>query len=141
MATIPITDASLIPSARAQIQQVTVGEAVTRGDNVYLNTGTNLYVKAKANAIGTFKAAGMMLCDVAAGQPGLMVIKDPELTIGGTPTVGILAAVDPATAGVTVDSADLVAGDFLFVFGIVIPGNKMKVDYTYPIFLDAAIPA
>ncbi len=141
MAAIVITDASLIPSSRAQKTEILVGEAVTRGDNVYLNTGTNKYMKARANGSGTYRAAGMVLADCAADQYTLMLTKDPDLTIGGAQTVGVLAAVDPTTAGASVDVADLVAADFLFVFGIVTAATKLRVDYNNPILLDAAIPA
>lgn len=139
MADISITAASLIPSANATIIRGTAGATLARGNVVYKNT-SNVWVKAKADASGTYAGQGIALVDSASGQPTLILTKDPALAIGATVTEGVQLAVSAANAGAIAPSTDISSGSWKHVFGIMLESNVADVDFENVQSTGSALP-
>ena len=112
MADISITSANVRFSNRARIVRGTAGAAVDIGDAVY-NNGTK-WVKAGAAIadIETNTAEGFFGLVASAAeadtQDVLVCVEDPDMTVGGTVTVGD-ALVVSANPGMIAPETDLVA--------------------------------
>lgn len=140
MSDISITLAELIPSAQAVITRVTYGEDIERGDTVYKNDA-HQWVLSKADGATTYRAGGMATTDGSAGQPGLVLTADPAIQLGAEVAEGTLLAVSAANAGGMASHVDLVAGEYLYIFGIVRADNTAFLDFTNPLTTAAVLPA
>jgi hypothetical protein len=89
------------------------GVAITAGQSVYQNPGSNSYLLAKANSGTTAaqSATGIALNSAAAGQP-VTVMTSGTYTVGATVTVGGVYVLSGATAGGIAPIADLTSGWF-----------------------------
>lgn len=99
---------------------------VTAGMPVYLDTATNTYLSARANASGTAKCNGIAVTTSAAGQP-IAVLSAGVVNLGATLTVGIIYCVSDATTGKIIPSADYGSGDYPVVLGISTTSSQMKI--------------
>jgi hypothetical protein len=106
MADITITAANFIPSANATIIQGIAGATITRGKPLYLDTVAGTYKLLVLTSTTTDTLAGLACEDAAAGQPLLIVTKDPALAIGGTCASG--DTIWCSNTGLTLTQADLV---------------------------------
>src|SRR4030095_12657864 len=109
MSNISITPANFIPSANATIIQGVAGATITRGQALYLDTAAGTYKLIVLTSTTTDTLAGLACEDAAAGQPILIVTKDPALAIGGGCASGDTIWCSNTTAGMTLTFADLVA--------------------------------
>jgi hypothetical protein len=104
----------------------TLGATVTAGQTVYLDTTTNTYKLADANASAlTAVTAGIALNGGVSGQPVKVAIAgtlDPGFTVG----VGEVY-VQSATAGGIAPRADLTSGWYTVVLGMGITASQMKL--------------
>jgi len=116
MADIAITAANFIPSANASLTQGIAGASITRGQPLYLDTGTNTYKVFDASNVSKNAFAGFACEDAASGQPILVCTKDPALQLGGTVASG--DTVWGTATGVTKTFADLVTTWKIWVIGI-----------------------
>lgn len=107
MADISITPANFIPSANATIIQGIAGATITRGKPLYLDTAAGTYKLLVLTSTTTDTLAGLACEDAAAGQPILIVTKDPALAIGGTCASG--DTIWTSNTGLTLTQADLVS--------------------------------
>jgi hypothetical protein len=89
------------------------GVAMTAGQSVYQNPGSNNYLLAKSNSGTTAaqSATGIALNSAAAGQP-VTVMTSGTYTVGATVTVGGVYVLSGATAGGIAPIADLTSGWF-----------------------------
>lgn len=127
MADIVITAASVLPSATAILDVAKVaGVAITAGQVVYLDTATNSYKLADANAAAPANSvAGIALNNAAAGQLIAIVTKDPQLAIGGTVAAGA-TVIASATPGAMCPDADAASGWTKIILGGGVGSNKIN---------------
>lgn len=108
-----------IGSSTTRLRVVQVGEAITQGMPLRLETGDSKYYKSDANA-----SAAAASCDGIALTPastdGFVVMALPgsgsQVNIGATLTVGTTYAVSP-TAGAIEPLADITTGSWVTVLG------------------------
>jgi hypothetical protein len=124
MADISITPASFVPSANATIVQGIAGATLTRGKPVYLDTVAGTYKLYVATSTTTDALAGLMCEDVDAGQPCLVLTKDPALVLGGTLVTG--DTVWTSLSGLTKTIADLVSTWRIYVAGVATSSTVMN---------------
>lgn len=120
MAAISQTAANVaVGSSATRVRVVQVGEAVTQGMPLRLETADSKYYKSDANA-----SAAAAVCDGIALTPastnGWVVMALPgaeaQVNIGATLTVGTTYAVSP-TAGSIEPLADLTTGSWVTIVG------------------------
>jgi hypothetical protein len=142
MSAFTVTAANVLPGANAQKRTVTAGEAVTAGQPVWKDpANANKYYKARANAAGTYQAAGIALHAAAAGQPLVILLKDDDFTTGFTSTIGEVLMVGAAAAGDVAPVSDKAAGTYVYVFGVMKSTTKAVIDFTTVLDAGAVIPA
>jgi len=116
MADIAITATAFIPSANATIIQGIAGATLTRGQPLYFDSAAGTYKLYVATNVLTDGFVGFACEDAAAGQPLLVVIKDPALALGGTLVTG--DTVWLSLSGVTKTFADLVSTWRIWTAGV-----------------------
>lgn len=103
-----------------------LGATVTAGQTVYLDSATNTYKLADANASATTAAVvGIALNGGGSGQP-------VKVAIGGTMDPGFTVAVgeiyvQSANAGGIAPRADLASGWYTSVLGLGITASQLKL--------------
>jgi hypothetical protein len=126
MANIAITAANFIPSANATIIQGIAGGTLTRGMPLYLDTAAGTYKALVLTSTTTDTLAGLACGDAAAGQPILLVTKDPALAIGGTCASG--DTIWCSNTGITLTQADLIATWRIIFVGVGISSGTINFD-------------
>ncbi len=107
MADISVTAASVLASSSATIlRNYNLGATVTAGQAVYLGSASTwLLIDSNAavtgNEVATIK--GISLAGGASGQPGVVCVKDPSFTPGGTVTNGTAVYSSVTAGGITHD--------------------------------------
>ena len=124
MSDIAITATAFIPSANATVIQGIAGATLTRGQPVYLDTVAGTYKLYVATSVNTDALAGLACEDVAAGQPMLIVVKDPALVLGGTLVIG--DTVWTSLSGLTKTFADLVSTWRIWTAGVATSSTVMN---------------
>lgn len=115
MADLTITAANVVAGSDAVKSTGVAGVSVTAGQSVYLDTTTNTYKLADADASASVNESSIALHAAAANQP-LTVQTGGTITIGATISVGLSYYVS-ATAGGICPEADLASGDFPYLLG------------------------
>lgn len=122
---ISITASAVIPSSQAQMADYTAGATITAGQVVYFDTSTSTVKLADADASAAASLVrGIAVNGASSGQSIKIVTSDPELTIGGTRTVGDVYILS-ATAGGAAPAADLAQGMYTTVIGVVVSTTKI----------------
>jgi hypothetical protein len=121
MADISITAASVLASANAApLKQYNFGATVTAGQVVYLDADNKWQLTdSNASAAGNNanSIVGIALVGGANNQPGVVVTRDINFTLGGTLTNGIAYYVSP-NAGAIAPVADIGSGNYATVLGV-----------------------
>ena len=117
MAAITITAASLGIGDGAVVQQYEVGEEVTHGEVIYLDTANKDYRLADADAAATAKAAAVAVTYGSADGQTVLAITRGKLVIGSGLTQGTEYYLG-TTPGTIVPKADLATGDYVTRIGI-----------------------
>jgi hypothetical protein len=126
MADLAVTAANVVKGSDAVILNGTLGATVTAGQTLYLDTTTNTYKLADANASATTAVlAGVALNGGASGQPVQLVVGG-SYNPGGTAVVGTIY-VQSGTAGGIAPSTDLVSGWFTSIWGIGTTASNIKI--------------
>lgn len=127
MADLVITASQVVPSTNARFQTGDAGEALTAGMPAYRKTADRKWYKADADAVDSAEAAGIVVCDAAAGQR-VFVQDDGDLVLGAAaaPVAGETYVVS-ATAGKIAPIADLASGDYVTHLGVGKTGNKLQL--------------
>ena len=128
MADVSFTATSFIAGSGAVTAYGTAGEAVARGNAVYLKASDNEYYKADCTSADSDAVAGFALNDAANGQP-------IKIITGGTVAcddVNLSAAADKAVyvlgeAGAICPVADLAADDYVTVVGAAVTTTSLKI--------------
>lgn len=117
MADIVITAANVVPSSGYGFTDGVAGEAITRGQLVYLKAADNEYYKADADdTSATSTVKGVALQDAGNGQP-LRIQTSGSITIGGTVTVGTIYVASDTAGGIK-PHGDLATGDYVSIVGV-----------------------
>jgi hypothetical protein len=118
MANQSITAANVAASASAVIRRATAGGALTRGQPAYLDaTDGNSGKAGDADAAASAQIVGIVLQDVADGQPFNYVVEDPDFDPGFSATAGEIYVLSATAGGICLVS-DLGAGDYVTVLMI-----------------------
>jgi hypothetical protein len=125
MVDITVTAANVDAGTNGRIGTGKAGVAITAGKVVYFDRVNRDYRLADADVEASAKAAGVAVCDAAAGQIVSFQI-DGTYAAGATVTVGALYAVS-VTAGGIAPIADLGSGDFVTVLGIGATATEIKL--------------
>lgn len=126
MADVSVTAANVQPGTDTQYLDGTLGATVTAGQTVYLDSVTNTYKLADANAsAATAAVKGIAMNGGASGQPVKVAIGG-SINPGFTVTVGT-TYVQSATAGAICPHADLASGHYPFVLGFGITTSSLKL--------------
>lgn len=153
-AAISITAASFVPSAYAVYLpgRNYAGATITAGQAVYLDTTATVtagQVKlADADGAGNaVKAIGFASNGASAGQPIKVVIRDPQLTLGGAVTAGAIILLHTTAGAVTLTAADVGSGAYVCVMGVGISTTKINFggtqngnNYIGVVRADVAVP-
>ncbi len=126
MADVSITATSVAPGTDTQYMDGFLGASVTAGQVVYLDTATNTFKLADANASSTTaNAAGIAMNGGASGQPVKVAVAG-TITAGGTLTTGSVYVLS-ATAGGIAPVADLASGHYPVIVGIATSAALLKL--------------
>lgn len=127
MADITVTAANVVAGANASVdRRYNAGAAVTAGQTVYLDTATNTWKLADANAsIDTAELGGVALHAASTGQP-LAVLTDGDYNPGATVAVGTIYVVSDTPGGIA-PAADGVTGWFTSVLGVATTAANIRV--------------
>lgn len=125
MANLTITPASVFPpSSNPQTTANVAGEALVRGQVVYL-AADNKWYKADCTSLvksGNGEGSGklrVVLADVSTDQIVLLLEPGQTYTVGATVSIGKLYALSAtATSGLICLNTDLVTGNYLTTLGI-----------------------
>lgn len=131
MADLTVTAASCVKGSNAVTESGHAGETITAGQPVYLDTTTNLYMKADANAAtaAARTARGIALNGASLNQP-LMIQKSGDLTLGATMTAGIQYYLSDTPGGIC-PVADIGAGEYVVPIGVATSTTVMRLNITY----------
>ena len=115
-ADVTITAASVIPGPNADTTTGIAGATITAGQIVYLESSSNTWKLADADASaatsGSGGAIGLAAGGASTGQQFVVVLSDDNLTVGGTLAMTAPIYVLSGTAGGIAPLADLAAGDY-----------------------------
>ena len=128
MADLTFTASQVLPDSTGTTVRGTAGATITAGQPLYLDSVTNTYKLADANASAlTAAAVGLALHAALSGQPiTLQTGGSPTMGAGAAPTVGIVYVVS-ATAGGLAPAADLASGHYTTIMGVGAASNKLKM--------------
>ena len=116
-ADLTITAENVVPSSGYGFTDGTAGEAITRGQTVYLKSSDNEFYKADCdNTAATATVKGIALQDAANGQP-LRVQTSGSITIGATVTVGTIYVASDTAGGIK-PHGDLASDDYVSIIGV-----------------------
>jgi len=128
MADVSFTATSFVAGSGAVTVNGTAGEAVARGDAVYLLSTDNEYYKADCTDSSKDAVVGFALNDAANGQPikilteGDVTCDNLSLSITGNNGVYVLSE-----AGAIAPVGDLAADDYITVVGAATATTNLKV--------------
>lgn len=128
MTDLAITAANVVKGSTASVDEGTAGVAVTAGQTLYLDSGTNTLKLSDADS-GTAAArsvVGIALHAAAAGQP-LKYLTGGPLTLGATLTQGVGYYLSK-TAGGICPVADLTTGAYPVFLGFATSAAVINVD-------------
>lgn len=127
MADITVTAANVQPGTGAEIDtRYRFGATVTAGQAVYLDTATNTWKLADADAsAATAVLGGVALNGGASGQPAA-VLKGGNYNPGGTVVAGTIYCLS-ANAGGICPAADLGSGDTVAILGVATSASNIAV--------------
>lgn len=131
MTDISITAANVVKGANAKTEQGTAGETITQGQPVYLDTSTNLYMKADSNSAtaAARQPRGIALNGASLNQP-LMIQKDGDITIGATLTAGVTYYLSDTPGGIC-PLADVGSGEYACIIGIAKTAAVLDIGFSY----------
>lgn len=125
MANLALTAALVVPDENYSYEEALAGEAITRGQAVYLKTSDSRWWVAHCEtSLATSQAKGIALQDVAAGQP-LRVQTGGTITIGATVAIGTVYLL--STAGLIMPHGDIATADWITILGVGSTAAKIKL--------------
>jgi hypothetical protein len=127
MADLTITAANVLPGAKAALEDMKAGAAITAGQVVYKEAGTGLAKLADCDSATTEAriAYGIALHAASTGQP-LKVLRSGPVTIGATLTAGTDYWLSGNAGGIC-PRADTAAGDRIVLIGVATSAAVLNV--------------
>lgn len=126
--------------------------AITAGQAVWIDTSLALasgQVKL-ASATGSGNATqvvGIAANGAGVGQPVKIVVRDPQLTVGGAVTAGAIVLLHTTAGAITLTAGDITSGGYVAVLGVGINttqinfgATKSGSNYLGVVRADVAIP-
>jgi hypothetical protein len=131
MADLSITGASVVAGANAVTDIASAGEAITPGQQVYLNSTSKKLMKADSNAATAEarKAIGTALNGAALDQP-VKYQKSGDITIGAVLTPGVAYYLSDTPGGIC-PVADIGTGEYVQLVGLAKSASVLTLDYQY----------
>ncbi|MBZ9985673.1 hypothetical protein LB572_01035 [Mesorhizobium sp. BH1-1-5] len=131
MADLSITAASVVAGANAVTDSASAGEAITAGQQVYLNSTSKKLMKADSNAASAEarKAIGTALNGAALDQP-VKFQKGGDITIGAVLTPGVAYYLSDTPGGIC-PVADIGTGEYVQLVGLAKSASVLALDYQY----------
>lgn len=129
MADLTITAANVLrPDTLSVIDsQHIAGGTITQGQPVYMDTSDSNKLKAaRANAATTDYVFGIALNAASSGQH-VTVLREGNITIGATLTVGQTYVLSAAAAGGIAPISDLVSTNYVSILGVATTASNLKV--------------
>lgn len=118
MADVSITAANVVPGASARTLQGVAGEAITAGKAVYkAASGKWMLADADSATAAAQDATGIALTGSSLNQP-IVVLRQGEVTIGGTLVAGDPYFLSGAAAGGICPHDDLGTGEKVVQLGV-----------------------
>jgi len=132
MADLSVTAANCVKGSNAIVENGHAGETITAGQVVYLDSSTNLYMKADADAAtaAARNPRGIALNSASLNQP-LAVQTKGDLTLGATLTAGISYYLSGATAGGIAPVADVGTGEYYVLIGLATSTSVLRLSLNY----------
>lgn len=133
MAAITITAASMIPSSAAEYYTnedttpTLAHEAFTAGQTAYIYSDGTFGLSDANGTVLTNTTVGLFANSGGAGQVCSILIKDPNLVIGGTMTLG-KTFINGATPGQITETSDAATGWHIQYLGMAISTTVMNFD-------------
>jgi hypothetical protein len=125
MADLTVTATSVLPSASANAEYGTLGEAATAGQPVYKKAADSKFYKAQCDAATDDDVYGILLSGGAAGQP-CAVQRTGDITIGATVGIGTIYVLSAAAGGIC-PSADLVSTNYVTIIGVGVSATDIRM--------------
>jgi hypothetical protein len=132
MADVTITASSVLHGSGANLEDGLSGEAITAGQAVYWKTSTRTWFKAKnsGTAAESGYATGSKVGVAVNSAPGVgqyvKVLRDGNLTAGGTLVVGTAYVIGDAYGGIA-PATDLGSSDYVTVLGVATTAAILKM--------------
>lgn len=127
MSDVVVTANEVLPDSGTNIVNGILGATVTAGQTVYLDTSTNTYKLADANAsAATATVKGIAMNGGVSAQPVAVAIDGSTLDPGFTVTVGAIY-VQSATAGGIAPAADLAQNWRTSIIGVGITASQLQL--------------
>lgn len=132
MADISITATAVVAGTNARTKHGTIGETITAGQAVYLDTATNKWMKADNNSAtaAARQAGGIALNGGAVNQP-ITVQYGGDLTVNAVLTAGVAVYLSD-TAGGICPVADVGSGEYVCQIGIAKSTTVLTIDIQFP---------
>lgn len=131
MADLSITAANCVPVAGSLIEYGTAGATITAGKVIYLESSTNTWKLADANAATEEVrwAKALALTGSSSGQP-VAYMRSGDVTLGATLTAGTQYYLSD-TAGGICPVADIGAGEYVCTVGVATSTTVLRLNFTY----------
>lgn len=127
MADLTITAANVgVSDGNTRTQIVQVGEAVTHMQSVYLDSSTNKYMLADADAAGEDGASGVTITSAPLDGYAMIATRG-KVKAGATITVGKIYVLSDTPGGIKpVD--DLATGDKVTILGVGVSSTEIDIN-------------
>jgi hypothetical protein len=127
MADLAITAAFVEAGGKgAEVSHGICGETMTAGQAVYLDSATQRFKKARANAGTTDDVVGIALHNAEDGQPLAYLTRGP-LLINAVAVPGTVFVLSAANAGGIAPVSDGAAGNFVTLVGIATTSSLLEI--------------
>lgn len=132
MADLTITAANVVAGSNAVAEYAIAGEAITAGQQVYLNSTSKKLMLADSNSATAEarKAIGTALNGAALNQP-VKFQRSGDITIGATMTPGVAYYLSDTPGGIC-PVADVGAGEYVCLIGLAKSASVLGLGYQFP---------
>ncbi len=125
MADLTITAANVRAESDAQIQTGTAAESLTPGNDVYLNSSSQL-AKTDVTDADKDEQVGVCISYADAGEKVAYVFKG-GMDVGATLVVGEAYGASPTTPGAIAPTSDYSTGDYVSFLGIATTTSRLVI--------------
>jgi hypothetical protein len=129
MTDISITAANVVAGTGSTIEAGTAGATITAGQVVYRDDADGKYKLADCDSAtaAVRSPRGIALHGASNGQP-LSILREGDITIGGTMTAGVAYYLSPTPGGIA-PVADVLSGDHTVIIGLAESTSVLNVKF------------